>query len=199
MKHIKVPGAPYEYTDDTDCFLADIVDRVEGLHATGDLSHDVLQRLRQYFKIKNIYHSNAIEGNQLNVGQTKEVVEGGVSALAGSTKDRTEAANLSKAHDTLEMLAQDERQITAGDVRALHQIVLQHLDDNAGSYRTQPVIVSGSRFDPTSPERVPTDMDTFSNWLKDVTDSTQTYPTKKLRTTLRRDGTRLAGVNSSIC
>ena len=177
MNEIKIQGTPYEYTRETNDFLDEIVKRVKDLHDTGDLSRDVLQRLRQYFKVKNIYHSNAIEGNQLDIGQTKQVVEHGVTVPGGSIKDRTEASNLSEALDSLETLTQDDREITAPDVRALHAIVLQHLDDdNAGSYRERAVLISGSSFEPPSPEQVAVEMTNFSDWLKVATDPKRSIP-----------------------
>ena len=173
MSEIPIRDTAYVYTRETACFLDEIVTRVRDLHDSGGLSRDVLQRLRQYFKIKNIYHSNAIEGNQLDVGQTKQVVEHGIHGITvpgGSIRDRTEASNLSKALDDLESLAQGDRPITATEVRAVHAVVLRDLDDNPGGYRERPVLITGSKFEPPPPDRVPAEMSTFAQWLTVVTD-----------------------------
>jgi Fic family protein len=128
----------------------------------------VLGKLRKYFRIKNIYHSNAIEGNSLNVGETRLVVEQGLTVTGKPLKDQAEAKNLSAALDFLEELAgSPDRPITEADVRQLHFLVLKGIDDeNAGRYRSAQVEIGGSQFKPTAPESVPAEMGLFGEWLQ---------------------------------
>ena len=137
------------------------------MRASGKLTPAVLHRLRQYFRIKNIYHSNAIEGNQLDVGETRQVVEQGLTLTGKPLKDQAEARNLSGALDYLEELASDaEAPISAHDVRQIHSLVLKGIDDHAGAYRTVQVAIGGSAYEPPGPEKVPVEMDDFSEWLR---------------------------------
>lgn len=53
----------------------------------GTLSPEVLYRIREHFRIKSIYHSNAIEGNVLAVGETRQVVEHGLTITGKPLKD----------------------------------------------------------------------------------------------------------------
>ena len=135
----------------------------------GSLSPEVLYRVRQYFRIKNVYHSNAIEGNVLGVGETRQVIERGLTITGVPLKDQAEARNLSHALDFLETLASDTSSpITAADVRQLHKLVLDGLHDEAGAYRSVPVEISGSKHLPPGPEAVPSEMEGFGRWLSYV-------------------------------
>lgn len=86
-----IPGTPYEFEDGMDKSTQKIAARVKTMRETGALSPDVLTRLRKYFRIKNIYHSNAIEGNTLNVGETRLVVEQGLTITGKPLRDQAEA------------------------------------------------------------------------------------------------------------
>ena len=121
------------------------------------------------FEIKDIYHSNAIEGNLLEVGETRQVVELGLTITGKPLKDQAEARNLSQALDFLEELAANSANpITEHDIRQIHSLVLHGIDDRAGSYRTVPVTISGSEFDPPGPESVSGNMRDFGTWLGNI-------------------------------
>ena len=65
---IDIPGTSYSYDESQEFSFRRLSDRVHEMRATGKLSPDVLYLLRKFFRIKNIHHSNAIEGNVLEVG-----------------------------------------------------------------------------------------------------------------------------------
>lgn len=151
--------------------LANLASRVWELRRGGRLTSDVLRQIRRFFRIKHIYHSNAIEGNVLEIGETREVVEHGLTLTGKPLKDQAEAKNLSEAIDFLEELAQDStKPITEKDVRQLHYLVLKGINDSeAGCYRKSDVIISGSKYKPTSPASVPAEMESFGKWLQRAT------------------------------
>lgn len=142
--------------------------KVRKMRDTGALSAEVLGRLRRYFKVKNIYHSNAIEGNVLDVGETRLVVEQGLTLTGRPLKDQAEAKNLAEAIDFLEELASSPSlPITESDVRQIHQLVLKGVDDReSGKYRSVQVEIGGSQFKPPGPESVPGEMKRFGEWLQ---------------------------------
>ncbi len=167
---IEISSSPYMYRKVQKEGLSKIADRVADLRQSGRLSPEVLHRLRQYFKIKNIYQSNAIEGNVLDIGETRQVVEMGLTITGKPLKDQAEARNLSAAVDFLESLAQDSTQpIKEFNVRQIHGLVLKDIDDkNAGGYRKVQVQISGSSYEPPGPEQVPEQMETFGRWLAEA-------------------------------
>lgn len=166
MTHLDIQGTPYAYDDSQEIEFRKLADRVGTLRKQGRLSPDVLHRIRKHFRIKSIYHSNAIEGNLLAVGETRQVVELGLTITGKPLKDQAEARNLSHALDLLEQLASvNDQPITQKDLRQLHAFVLKGIDEDAGSYRSVPVSISGSTYEPTAPESVPSEMTQFSDWL----------------------------------
>lgn len=162
-----IDETPYAYESVLDETVRAIAERVRAMRQTGRLSPEVLHHIRGYFRIKNIYHSNAIEGNVLNVGETRQVVEMGLTLTGKPLKDQAEARNLAHAIDFLEELAvHPERPILEGDIRQMHAVVLKGIDDeNAGRYRSVPVEISGSAYKPPGPEGVPAQMEDFARWL----------------------------------
>ena len=169
MAHIAIAGTDYVYDDTRLPDFETLADRVKAMRAQGRLSPDVLYRIRKHFRIKNIYHSNAIEGNVLAVGETRQVVEHGLTITGKPLKDQAEARNLSHALDFLEELAGNTRTpITEVDIRQLHSLVLDGLSGEGGAYRTVPVAISGSDYSPPGPESVPAQMADFGSWLSAI-------------------------------
>jgi Fic family protein len=166
---IDIKGTPFCYDSTQQKTIDEISQRVMDLRKGGRLTSEVLRTIRNYFRIKNIYHSNAIEGNVLDVGETRQVVEFGLTLTGKPLKDQAEAKNLSHALDYLEDLATDQTTpISESDVRQIHALVLKgNDDDNAGRYRKVSVEVSGSEFKPPAPESLPALMKDFGEWLKD--------------------------------
>jgi Fic family protein len=162
-----IAGTPYDFDDTLIARLTAIASDVSSMRAAGTLSPEVLGRLRRFFKIKNIYNSNAIEGNLLDVGETRLVVEQGLTLTGKSLKDQAEAKNLSEAIDFLEELASDRsRPINENDIRQIHFLVLKKVRDaDAGKYRSVPVEISGSAYKPPAPETISAQMQEFCNWL----------------------------------
>ena len=155
MSHVDIDGTSYVYDDARLPDFEQLADRVRRLRAQGKLSPDVLHRIRKHFRIKNIYHSNAIEGNALAVGETRQVVEEGLTITGKPLKDQAEARNLSHALDFLEDLAGNrDRPIVESDVRQLHALVLDGITGEAGTYRSATVSISGSDYSPPGPESV---------------------------------------------
>lgn len=169
MTHCEIEGTPYHYDHSMLSRFEDLANRVRNMRAQGRLSPDVLHRVRQYFRIKNIYHSNAIEGNVLEVGETRQVVEHGLTITGKPLKDQAEARNLSHALDFLEELAGNtSAPIAEKDVREIHALVLSGIHDEAGAYRSVPVAISGSDYPPPGPESVPAQMADFGRWLSEA-------------------------------
>lgn len=166
MKEIE--GTSYCYDEAIVPAITSVADRVSEMRAAGRLTSDVLHTIRKYFRIKNIYHSNAIEGNKLDVGETRQVVELGLTITGKPLKDQAEARNLAEAVDYLEELAASPANpIRERDVRLIHALVLKGVDEeNAGKYRTVPVEISGSAFKPPGPESVPAEMEELARWLQ---------------------------------
>ena len=162
-----VEGTPFEYDRRLVSKIEELNTRVQNMRTVGRLTPEVLKRIRQYFRIKNIYHSNAIEGNLLDAGETRQVVESGLTIAGKPLKDQAEAKNLGDALGFLEQLASSlSEPISLHDIRQIHSLILQGIDDaNAGAYRNVDVAISGSAYSPPGPMDVGPKMRGFIDWL----------------------------------
>lgn len=167
METVEVKGTAFTYYGHIASQLEEFHQRVVQMRSVGKLSPQVLERIQKFFRIKGIYHSNAIEGNSLTLGETRIVVEQGMTIAGKTLRDQSEAKNLSQAIDFMEELVrQRERPITLSELRQVHYLILKDIDDaGAGQYRLNEVRISGSQYIPPPPERVEEQMHDLANWL----------------------------------
>ena len=167
---IEIDNTFYCYQDTLVPLIEEISGRVRNLRSSGRLTPEVLYIIRRYFRIKNIYHSNAIEGNVLSVGETRQVVESGLTLTGVPLKDQAEAKNLAVAIDFLESLVSDPcRPILEADIRQLHKFILKDInDENAGKFRNVSVTISGSKYKPRPPESIASEMECFCRWIETI-------------------------------
>jgi Fic family protein len=168
LDYVEIPNTPYSISAKLEGDIEALASRVSKLRNAGQLDSSALREIAQFFKIRNIYESNAIEGNELDYGETKLVVEQGITLAGKSLKDQAEAKNLSAALDFLNELAADNtRPIGESDVRQIHNFVLSSINDEyAGRYRDRPVTIGGSKFSTPSPNDIPPQMAAFGAWLQ---------------------------------
>jgi len=167
-----LPGTDYMYYSNIEDRLHELDTRVRTMREeVGKLRPQVLSHVEQHFRIKGIYHSNAIEGNALSMGETRKVVEQGITLSGISLRDQAEAKNLSHALDSMERLASNsEIPITLKDIRELHYLILTGIDDeNAGQYRNDEVEISGSDFKPPKVYEVSQKMVELGDYVQSVT------------------------------
>ena len=169
---VPINGTPFEFYETLNKRLDKLNSRVQDMRKVGKLSPQVLGRIQRYFKIKGIYHSNAIEGNSLSIGETRLVVEMGMTIAGKTLKDQAEAKNLSAALDFMEEIAvSQDSPILVGDLRQIHALILKDIDASAGRYRTSEVKISGSEFKPPQAHLISQQMDDLGAYLALVTKS----------------------------
>ncbi len=173
MNELKdLPGTDYMYYSNVEERLRELDTRVRTMReAVGRLSPQVLSYVEQHFKIKGIYHSNAIEGNALSIGETRKVVEQGLTLSGKSLRDQAEAKNLSHALDRMEEIASTkEIPITLKDIRELHKLILTGIQDEfAGNYRSGEVEITGSDYQPPKAYEVRQKMAELGDYVQSVT------------------------------
>ena len=171
LKNIK--GTPFDYYENLDERLLDLHRRVQEMRKVGKLGPQALKRIQKYFRIKGIYHSNAIEGNALTIGETKLVVEMGMTLTGKTLRDQAEAKNLSYALDFMEVIAvSKDRPIALSDLRQIHALILKDIQDEyAGKYRDREVKISGSEYKPPEAHLISQQMDDLGAYVKQVTSS----------------------------
>lgn len=125
------------------------------------LNRYALKQLREYYRVGLTWSSNALEGNSLTETETKIVLEDGVTIGGKSLRDHYEAAGHSEAFDLLYRLAK-RTEITERDILELHRLFFYRIDKrNAGRYRRQTVIITGSTLSLPTPSELKETMGRF--------------------------------------
>lgn len=105
-----------------------------------------LKQLQEYFRIGLTWSSNALEGNSLTETETKVVIEDGITIGGKPLRDHFEAIGHAEAFDYLQKLA-NRKEITERDILKLHKLFYYRIDEaNAGHYRKQNIIFTGTDF-----------------------------------------------------
>jgi|WetSurMetagenome_2_1015567.scaffolds.fasta_scaffold00031_29 Fic family protein len=118
------------------------------------LGRNALKQLKEYYRIGLTYSSNAIEGNSLTESETKVVIEDGITIGGKPLRDHYEAIGHSEAFDHLYKLVKND-EITESDILRLHKLLYMRVDPNeAGKYRKEPIIVTGTDFEFPQPSKL---------------------------------------------
>lgn len=146
-----------------DHLLAQIDDLKTRLDAARPLTSAQLQ---QALDIEYTYESNRIEGNTLTLRETDLVVNKGLTVGGKPMREHLEAINHYEAILYIRELAAKGATLDEREVRNIHALVLHGIDrDNAGRYRSLPVMIAGSRHVPPQPWAVPKLMEDYGLWL----------------------------------
>lgn len=145
------------------------LERIDELKAEIDqfrpLDKSLLKQIKEYFRIGLTYSSNALEGNSLTETETKVIIEDGITIGGKPLKDHYEAIGHSEAYDMLYRLAGKE-EISENNIKNLHRVFFFRIDPtNAGKYRKQRVLVTGSEFLPPPPDKVPGLMESLAQTI----------------------------------
>ena len=104
------------------------LDRAEALltelDAMRPLDADRLGAAMQRLRIEWTYHSNAIEGNSLDYGETRALLMHGVTAAGKPLKDHLDITGHRQALDYLEGVVQDGETLTLTGIREMHKLLL---------------------------------------------------------------------------
>lgn len=73
-----------------------------------------------------VYNSNAIEGNTLTLGETKLVIEDGITIGGKTLREIHEAINLSRA---IEKILREKTPINESIIQELHETIMRNIDE----------------------------------------------------------------------
>lgn len=138
------------------------------------LPKELEQSLEDWLRVEFTYSSNAIEGNTLSRIETAEVLERGITAVIKGKplKDQLEALNHSKALVFIKTLAstlKSHQYIKEENIKEIHKIILTGINDEwAGRYRQTEVFIRGFNLDLPQPNKVPSMMAEFAQWLQGI-------------------------------
>ena len=129
-------------------------------------SHDILNQLKQYYRISLTYTSNALEGNTLTESETKVIIEDGLTIGGHPIREIQETIGHSKAYDLIYDLIKNQ-DLTEENILKLHKLFYEQINqEGAGQYRTKQVIITGTDYQPPSYKDVPVLMKQFISDLE---------------------------------
>ena len=136
--------------------LVDLLREVDSLKvrlsSLRPLPVEALKKIQDALDIEYTYESNRIEGNTLTLHETALVVNEGITISGKSMREHLEAINHAEAIDYIKEVAKQDIEISQRTIKEIHALVLHGIDrENAGSYRTVPVMISGSTHVPPQP------------------------------------------------
>lgn len=158
------------------------------------LPQEVEGRVMQKLRLEWNYHSNAIEGNKLTYGETYSFLMYGLTAKGKPFKDHLDIKGHNEAINFLTSLVKDERDLTEGDVRDLHKMILVEPYQSAaqtpdgkettktiriGEYKQQPNHVktlTGEIHYYATPEDVPIKMHELMQWYNEARHHKKIHP-----------------------
>ena len=161
------------------------IDRLKSeLDELRPLPPDVAARVEQKLRIESNYHSNAVEGNSLTLGETRSLILHGLTARGKPMRDHLDIQGHDQAVKAIERAVKEERQLTEVFIRNLHRVLLKEPYQNEaispdgrrttrlitpGEYKTTPNNVrtsTGETYHFTPPEQVKPAMSDLIDWYR---------------------------------
>ena len=161
------------------------IDRLKSaLDELRPLPPDVAARVEQKLRIESNYHSNAVEGNSLTLGETRSLILHGLTARGKPMRDHLDIQGHDDAVKAIERAVKEEQQLTEVFIRNLHRVLLKEPYQNEaigpdgrrttrlitpGEYKTTPNNVrtsTGETYHFTPPEQVKPAMSDLIDWYR---------------------------------
>ncbi len=148
--------------EDINVMLKEVDVLKEQLSSLRPLPEEALKKIQDAFDIEYTYESNRIEGNTLTLQETALVVNEGVTISGKSMREHLEAINHAEAISYIKDIAGQDIEIGERTIKEIHALILHGIDrENAGRYRTVPVMISGSTHIPPQPYLIEKQMEDF--------------------------------------
>ncbi len=146
--------------------LVETLGRIDALKARWDavrpLPAQLQKQLHEDWEITLTYHSNAIEGNTLSLGETKAILLNGITISGKGLREHLEVINHREAMRLMSQLAAQHGPLLESEILGLHQNILLGIQsEDAGKYRDVRVRVAGSMRVFPNPAKVPELMQEF--------------------------------------
>ena len=165
--------------------VLDAIDRLKAeLDDLRPLSPDVIDRVDQKLRLEANYHSNAIEGNTLTLGETRGLILHGLTARGKSMRDHLDIQGHDSAVKAVEDAIGNDHALNEVFIRNLHQILLKEPYEmdattpdgspvkrmiSIGDYKTVPNNVrtsTGETYYFTPPDQVKSAMSDLIDWYR---------------------------------
>ena len=165
--------------------IIDEIDQIKAqLDALRPLPPDIVGRIEQKLRIESNYHSNAIEGNNLTLGETKNLILHGLTADGKPMRDHLDVEGHDEAVKAFEDAVKRNESLNEVFIRNLHKVLLKEPYEidaitpdgqptkrliTIGNYKTHPNNVrtsTGEIYYFTAPDQVKPAMSDLIDWYR---------------------------------
>lgn len=172
-----------------------VIDEIDQLKAELDalrpLSSYVVGRIEQKLRIESNYHSNAIEGNSLDLGETRSLILHGLTAHGKPIRDHLDIEGHDEAVKAVEDAVNRNESLNEVFIRNLHKVLLKEPYEvdaltpdgqptkrliKIGQYKTQPNNVktsTGEIYYYTPPDQVKPAMGDLIDWYREAENASE--------------------------
>ena len=156
----------------------------EELDSLRPLPASVVAQVEQKLRLESNYHSNAIEGNSLTLGETRSLILHGLTAHGKPMRDHLDIEGHDSAVKAVEAAVQNDDEMNEVFIRNLHRVLLKEPYEmpavtpggratkrtiTIGDYKTAPnnvVTSTGETYYYTPPEQVKSAMSDLIDWYR---------------------------------
>ena len=165
--------------------VLEAIDRLKAeLDDLRPLSPDVVDHVDQKLRLEANYHSNAIEGNTLTLGETRSLILHGLTARGKPMRDHLDVQGHDSAVKAVEDAVRNDHALNEVFIRNLHQILLKEPYEmdaetsdgspvrrriSIGDYKAVPNNVrtsTGETYHFTPPDQVKSAMSDLIDWYR---------------------------------
>lgn len=125
---------------------------------------DAFDPLRENLIYEWICNSNALEGNTLDINETKTILNG-VTVGGKTINEHLEVLNHQEAISYLETITDEDTELSEGIIKNIHELLYKNIDPlNAGIYRRENINIRGLKVKISDYVSVQSDMESFIDW-----------------------------------
>ncbi len=145
-------------------------DRVEQLKKEIDkkrpFENPLINQLKDYYRIGLTYSSNALEGSTMTISETKVILEDGLTVAGKPLREVYEVTGHGEAYEFMFNIFKTNK-ITEDNIKKIHKLFYNKIDnEKAGQYREEEVIITGSKYPVTKPNKIEKEMKELCKWIE---------------------------------
>lgn len=163
-KEVRVMKDLYSYSN----LISQIDIKIKMLTETKDIQNKYeFHKLRDL--VKEVYSTNSIEGNSMDIMETKYILETGCTVSGKTIKEHIEIVNTAKAIKYADSCLENKFELKEEVIKNIHRILTSGVLDveESGEYKTKRNWIGGASIHTSPPNGVEKHMNTLVKWYNE--------------------------------